>query len=92
MRNSWIIIFLLLRSIVFANEESLIENYMEEREDVDDETYVDVEQMADEITELLSNGIELNSVDESFLKKIPLLGQNAINGILRHRESYRRFY
>lgn len=93
MRNSWIIILLLLIcSVAFANEESLIENYMEELEDVDDETYVDVEQMADEITELLSNGIELNSVDESFLKKLPMLGQNAINGILRHRESYRRFY
>lgn len=92
MRNSLAIILLLLGSVVFANEESLIDKYMEELENVDDETYVDVEQMADEITELLANGIELNTVDESFLKKIPMLGQNAINGIMRHRELYRQFY
>ena len=92
MRNSLIILFCLLYAVVFANEDNLIQNYMEELENADDETEVDVEQIADEITELLANGIELNTVDEAFLKKIPLLGQNAINSILRHRELYRRFY
>lgn len=92
MRNSLVILLLLFQSITFANEESLIDKYMEELENVDDETFVDVEQMADELTELLAHGIELNTVDETFLKKIPLLGQSCINGILRHRELYRRFY
>lgn len=92
MRNRLVILLLLFKSITFANEESLIENYMEELENVDDETFVDVEQMTDELTELLAHGIELNSVDESFLKKIPMLGQNAIKGILRHREFYSQFY
>lgn len=92
MRNSLTILFCLLYAVVFANEDSIIQNYMEEFENADDETEVDVEQIADEITELLANGIELNTVDEAFLKKIPLLGQNAINSILRHRELYRRFY
>ncbi len=59
---------------------------------MDDEIYVDVEQMTDEVSELLTNRIELNTVDESYLKKIPLLGQSSINGILRHRELYCRFY
>ena len=71
MRRSLIILLLLFQSITFANEDSLIENYMEELENVDDETFVDVEQMADELTELLAHGIELNTVDESFLKKNP---------------------
>ncbi len=92
MRNSLIIILLLFQSLTFANEESLIERYMEELENVDDETFVDVEQMTDEISELLAHGIELNSANESSLKKLPMLGQNAIDGILRHRELYSRFY
>lgn len=92
MRNSLIIISLLLTSIASANEDNLIQNYMEALEDVDDETYVDVEQMTDEMSELLSHGIELNTVDETFLKKLPMLSQNAINGILHHRELYSQFY
>lgn len=92
MRNSLVVILLLLKSLAFANEDILIQNYMEALENVDDETFVDVEQMADELSELLAHGIELNNADESFLSKIPMIGQSAINGILRHRELYRRFY
>lgn len=92
MRNSLAIIMLLLQSLLFADETSLIQQYMEAIENIDDEVYVDVEQMTDEIAELLSLRIELNSADESFLRKLPMLGSNAVDGILRHREMYHQFY